>query len=138
MLCTPIVSTIMKAARIIDDAGCTALTLATNARYKAATSDIRIRVAAGIPSSTANCSARLCVWSKKATGRCGNGVNDHAKLNSPKPTPNHGCCAMSDSVSDQIAYLELEMSPCVPMRASPPKTWCVECAHCARPHHKSA
>ncbi len=38
----------------------------------------------------ANCSGRLCVWSKNAN-RPGKGVSVHAKLNSPQPTPIHGC-----------------------------------------------
>ena len=39
--------------------------------------------ARGTPNSTAHCSTKLWVWSKKATGRAGKGVIDHAKLKRP-------------------------------------------------------
>ena len=77
----------------------------------------------GTPSSTTNCSTRSWVWSKNATGRCGKAVNDQAKLNSPKPTPSQGCMRISASVFDQMPKRELETSPPVPKRVSPPKTW---------------
>ena len=77
----------------------------------------------------ASCSGRLWVWSKKAIGRSGNGVSVQAKLNSPKPTPVHGCARISASVFDQIAKRELETSPLRLKRASPPKT----CVAASRP-----
>ncbi len=56
-------------------------------RTSAHSSSAITRAARGRPSSTASCSGRLWVWSKKATGRRGKGVSDHARLNSPQPTP---------------------------------------------------
>jgi hypothetical protein len=68
------------------------------------------------------------VWSKNAVGRPGNGVSDHAKLNSPTPTPSHGLAAINDSVFDQMFSRELGPS-CSDNRASPPNTWWLACAH---------
>jgi hypothetical protein len=65
---------------------------------------------AGRPISTANCSGRLCVWSKNATGRSGKGVKVQAKLKLPQPTPVHGFCATNASALRQIAKRELLMS----------------------------
>ena len=62
----------------------------------------RTAVASGSPSSTANCRAMLWAWSKKATGRSGKGVSVQAKLNSPKPTPSHGCMPIIDSALAQM------------------------------------
>ena len=76
-----------------------------------------------MPSSTTKLRTMSCVWSKKAPGRPGNGVSVQAKLNSPKPTPNHGCILMSESVFDQMPKRELEMSPLPPKRVWPPKMW---------------
>ena len=76
----------------------------------------------------------LCVWSKNATGRPGNGVSVHAKLNSPKPTPDHGCMRISASVFDQMPRRELDTSPLVLKRVSPPNTWCVASAHTPVPY----
>ena len=73
-----------------------------SARSKAQHSPAVASAPSGRPSSTANCSGRLWVWSKNATGRPGNGVSAQAKLNSPKPTPNHGCVLISDSVFAQM------------------------------------
>ena len=78
------------------------------------------------------------MWSKKAVGRCGNGVSDQAKLNSPKPTPSHGCMAISDSVLAQMPKRELEMSPSAVSRAAPPKTWWLSCAQAVTPPQHSA
>ena len=103
---------------------------ARQARHSAQPSSASTSSASGRPSSTANCSGRLCVWSKNATGRSGNGVSDQAKLNSPQPTPNHGWLAISASVFDQIAKRELEMSPFASW-ASPPKTCWLACAQAA-------
>ena len=90
-----------------------------------------------MPSSTAKFSTRLCVWSKKATGRPGKGVSVQAKLNSPQPTPNHGCDAISDSVFDQMPKRELEMSPLPPKRVWPPNRWWLVLAHTVMPHQQA-
>ena len=73
-----------------------------------------------MPSSTINCSGRLWVWSKNAWWRCGNGVSDQAKLNSPNPTPSHGFCAIRASVSRQIAKRPPDGSRS-PTRAAAPR-----------------
>ena len=110
---------------------------ATKARHSAKLSSASTSSVNGSPSSTASCSGRLWVWSKKAVGRCGNGVKDQAKLNSPKPTPRHGCCATSASAFDQMPKRELEMSASWVMRASPPNTCCVACAQALSPIHET-
>ena len=78
------------------------------------------------------------MWSKNATGRPGNGVSVHAKLNSPKPTPAHGCRRISASVFDQMPQRELEMSPLVLKRVSPPNTWWLCSAQAAVPTQHTA
>ena len=78
----------------------------------------------------------LWVWSKNAIGRSGNGVSVQAKLNSPNPTPVHGCRRINASVFDQMLRRELETSPLAVKRVSPPKTWCVASAHAPVPNQK--
>ncbi len=80
--------------------------------------------ASGRPSSTAKCSGRLWVWSKKATGRPGKGVSVHARLNSPRPTPVHGLARISASVLAQMPKREADKSPS-DNRTSPPKVLAV-------------
>ena len=98
--------TIMKAARCIGAASRSACSRARkaccNARASAHNNAAVTSAASGRPSSTANCNGRLWVWSKNATGRPGNGVNVQAKLNSPKPTPAHGCMRIKLSVLAQM------------------------------------
>ena len=77
------------------------------------------------------------MWSKKAVGRPGKGVSVQAKLNSPKPTPAHGCAWISASVFFQMPKREPEMSLSA-SRAVPPKLCCDSAAHCAMPHQAAA
>ena len=64
------------------------------------------------------------MWSKKATGRVGNGDSVQAKLNSPKPTPRQGLATIRSTLSRQIAKRDAEMS--VSARRSAPPNTCLE------------
>ena len=85
--------------------------------------------APGRPNSTASCSARLWVWSKKAVGRCAKALSDQAKLNSPNPTPVQGLAAIIATALRQMLARELGLSaiavaaPSVATRAAAPSAW---------------